>query len=34
MAEQNQVEWHDEKNKGWKETQIRLATTSSAENPA
>ena len=34
MAENNQVEWQDEKNKGWKETQIRLALANSAENPA
>ena len=34
MAENNQVEWQDEKNKGWKETQIRLTLANSAENPA
>ena len=34
MAEHNQVEWQDDKNKGWKETQIRLALENSAENPA
>jgi hypothetical protein len=34
MAEHNEVEWQDEKNKGWKETQIRLAGVNSAENPA
>ena len=33
MAELNEVEWQDEKNKGWKETQIRLASANSEENP-
>lgn len=34
MAANNQVEWQDEKNKGWKETQIRLAGGNTTENPA
>jgi hypothetical protein len=33
MAEHNEVEWQDEKNKGWKETQIRLTGVNSEENP-
>lgn len=34
MADNKQVEWQDEKNKGWKETQIRLAGENTPVNPA
>ena len=32
MAENGEIEWQDEKNKGWKETQIKLAGTVVGEN--
>jgi hypothetical protein len=34
MADNRKVEWQDEKNKGWKETQIRLAGENTPVNPA